>query len=208
MAYDPLSHLRNAVIYEIYVRNHSDEGTFSGVTRDLDRIRSMGVDIIWLMPIHPIGKVSKKGSLGCPYSISDYRSVNPEYGSLNDFKRLIDKTHELGMKLIIDVVYNHTSHDSILVKEHPEFFQHNPSGQPITTVPEWSDVIDLKHPDPELTTYLIDSLKYWASMGVDGFRCDVASLVPVEFWQKARRELQESPQRSDLARRKCPCGFC
>lgn len=191
MAYDPLSHLRNAVIYEIYVRNYSEEGAFSGVTMDLDRIRSMGVDIIWLMPIHPIGKVSKKGSLGCPYSISDYRSVNPEYGSLNDFKHFIDKTHELGMKLIIDIVYNHTSHDSFLVKDHPEFFRHNPSGQPITTVPEWSDVIDLKHPDPELTTYLIDSLRYWVSMGVDGFRCDVASLVPVEFWQKARRELKK-----------------
>lgn len=191
MAYDPLHYLRNAVIYEIFVRNHTKDGTFSGVTKDLDRIRSMGVDIIWLMPIHPIGKVNKKGSLGCPYSISDYLSVNPEYGTLADFKNLIDKTHELGMKLIIDVVFNHTSHDSLLVKEHPEFFHCDSWGQPCTSVPEWSDVIDLNHSDSELTTYLIDSLKYWASMGVDGFRCDVASLVPVAFWQKARRELHK-----------------
>ncbi len=191
MAKDTPISLKNVIIYSIYVRNHSEQGNFAGVTTDLERIRSMGVDIIWLMPIHPIGELHKKGSLGCPYSISDYRSVNPEYGTLSDFQELIDKSHNLGLKVMIDVVYNHTSHDSVLVKEHPEFFHQDANGNPITTVPDWSDVIDIKHPDPRLTTYLIDSLKYWASLGVDGFRCDVASLVPVEFWQKARSELKK-----------------
>ena len=191
MAKDTPKLLKNTIIYSIYVRNHSEEGTFAGVTKDLVRIQSMGVDIVWLMPVHPIGELHKKGSLGCPYSIRDYSTVNPEYGTLQDFHHLIAKVHQLGMKLMIDVVYNHTAHDSILVKEHPEFFHQSLDGKPITTVPDWSDVIDLKHPNPELTTYLIDSLKYWASIGVDGFRCDVASLVPVEFWQKAREELHK-----------------
>jgi glycosidase len=188
---DTPTSLKNVIIYSIYIRNHSELGNIAGVTKDLERIRSMGVDIIWLMPIHPIGELHKKGSLGCPYSISDYRSVNPEYGTLSDFKELIDKAHNLGLKVMIDVVYNHTSHDSVLVKEHPEFFHQDANGNPITTVPDWSDVIDLKYPNPGLTTYLIDSLKYWASLGVDGFRCDVASIVPIEFWQKARNELKK-----------------
>ena len=191
MAKDTPKSFKNLVIYSIYVRNHSLEGTFNAVTRDLDRIKKMGVDVVWLMPIHPIGKKNKKGSLGCPYSISDYRSVNPEYGTLADFQELIAASHQLGLKVMIDVVYNHTAHDSILVREHPEFFHQDTQGNPVTTVPDWSDVIDLKHPHPELTRYLIDSLKYWVSIGVDGFRCDVASLVPAEFWQQARREVSE-----------------
>lgn len=189
MASDTPSTLRNLIIYSIYVRAHSPEGTFAGVTRDLERIKSMGVDFIWLMPIHPIGKVNKKGSLGCPYSISDYRSVNPEYGNLDDFKELIQKAHSIGLKVMIDVVYNHTAHDSVLVHEHPDFFHQDLDGNPVTTVPDWSDVIDLKHPNPGLTRYLIDSLKYWVSQGIDGFRCDVASLIPAEFWQQAREEI-------------------
>jgi glycosidase len=188
MAIDTSPALRNLIIYSIYVRAHSAQGTFDGVTRDLDRIKSMGVDVIWLMPIHPIGELNKKGSLGCPYSIRDYRSVNPEYGTLADFQTLLEKAHALGLKVMIDVVYNHTAHDSILVHDHPEFFQQDQAGRPVTTVPDWSDVIDLKHPHPELSRYLIDSLKYWVSLGVDGFRCDVASLIPAEFWQQARNE--------------------
>ncbi len=179
----------NLVIYEVYVRNHGPHGTFADVEADLERIRSMGVDVVWFMPIHPIGQLNKKGSLGCPYSISDYREVNPEYGTRADFARLIEKAHHLGMKVMIDVVYNHTAHDSILVKEHPEFFHQDENGNPITTVPDWSDVIDLKHPNRELADYLIETLKGWAFFGVDGFRCDVASLLPRKFWVRARREV-------------------
>lgn len=189
MAKDSPLSIRNLVIYEVYVRNHGKHGKFSEVEADLERIRDLGVDIVWFMPIHPIGQLNKKGSLGCPYSISDYREINPEYGTKADFSRLIEKAHRLGMKVMIDVVYNHTAHDSNLVKEHPDWYHQDSAGRPVTTVPDWTDVIDLKHPNPGLTDYLIKTLKGWAVFGVDGFRCDVASLLPEEFWVKAREEV-------------------
>lgn len=185
------SHLRNAVIYEIYVRNHGPNGTFDDVTRDLGRIQALGVDIIWLMPIHPIGKINKKGTLGCPYSIQDYRKVNPEYGTLYDFQKMLDEAHQRDLQVMIDVVFNHTACDSVLVEEQPDFFHQNKDGKPITTVPAWSDVIDLKHPNTDLKEYLIDSLCYWVKMGVDGFRCDVASIVPLSFWLEARSRVAD-----------------
>ncbi len=186
MAVDtPLSH-RNLVIYEVYVRNHGPNGTFAEVEADLPRLKAMGVDVVWFMPIHPIGRENKKGSLGCPYSIVDYRGVNPEYGTRADFKRLIDRAHALGLQVMIDVVYNHTAHDSTLVQEHPDWFHQDADGVPYSTVPEWTDVIDLKHPNPELADYLIETLQMWAELGVDGFRCDVASLLPLDFWLAAR----------------------
>jgi len=200
MASNTPASVRNLVIYEIYVRNHTPAGTFAAVEADLPRIRSMGVDVIWLMPIHPIGQLNHKGTLGCPYSIQDYRNVNPEYGTLDDFQRLVQRAHDLGLQVWIDVVYNHTSHDSVLVQGHPEFFHQDANGMPYTTVPEWDDIIDLTHPSPELTRYLIDSLLLWSRLGVDGFRCDVASVVPVEFWLQARQEVaQVNPQTLWLA---------
>ena len=186
MAQDTPRTYQNLVLYEIYVRNHGPHGTFADVEADLPRIQSMGVDVIWFMPIHPIGQQNKKGSLGCPYSIADYRGVNPEYGTREELARLIQTAHALGLKVMIDVVYNHTAHDSVLVREHPEWFHQDAAGTPVTTVPEWSDVIDLKHPHPGLTAYLIETLQGWAEFGVDGFRCDVASLLPLEFWLEAR----------------------
>jgi Alpha amylase, catalytic domain/Bacterial Alpha amylase C-terminal domain len=189
MASDTPSGLRNLVLYEIYVRNHGPKGTFADVERDLPRLHTLGVDILWFMPIHPIGDKRKKGSLGCPYSIRDYQEINPEYGTRDDFIRLVKHAHDMGMSVMIDVVYNHTSHDSTLVKDHPEFFHIDAEGNPVTTVPEWSDVIDLKHPNPELTHYLVETLKMWALLGVDGFRCDVASLLPKAFWVEARDEV-------------------
>ncbi len=191
MASDTPASFRNLVLYSIYLRNHGPNGTFSDVVRDLPRIKNLGVDVMWFMPIHPIGQVDKKGSLGCPYSIQDYRGVNPEYGTRQDFAHLIEQAHKLGLKVMIDVVYNHTAHDSVLVKEHPEYFHLNPDGKPVTTVPEWSDVIDLKHPNPDLAAYLIETLQGWAAFGVDGFRCDVASLLPQEFWLQAREAVAQ-----------------
>lgn len=120
--------MRNKVIYSVYVRNHTNDGTFNAVAEDLDRIKSLGTDIIWFMPIHPIGVKNKKGSLGCPYANKDYRTTNPEYGTMDDFKSLVEKIHAKGMKCIIDVVYNHTSPDSNLSVEHPEFFYRKPDG--------------------------------------------------------------------------------
>jgi hypothetical protein len=189
MASDTPTSYRNLVLYEIYVRNQGANGTFNDVERDLPRLHTLGVDVLWFMPIHPIGGLNKKGSLGCPYSIRDYREVNPEYGTKEDFISLIDQAHVMGMKVMIDVVYNHTAHDSLLVKEHPEYFHQDKNGNPITTVPDWSDVIDLKHPNPNLTNYLIETLQGWVKIGVDGFRCDVASLLPKEFWVQARSEV-------------------
>ena len=122
MASNTPSSLRRAVIYEVYVRSHTPEGTFRAIEPDLDRIRALGVDIVWFMPIHPIGEENKKGSLGCPYANRDYRTVNPEYGTLEDFLHLTEEIHKRGMKCMIDVVYNHTSPDSTLVREHPEIF--------------------------------------------------------------------------------------
>ena len=189
MAQDTPADLRNLVMYAVFVRQHSAEGTFAGVEADLPRIRALGVDLVWLLPIHPIGEVARKGTLGSPYAIRDYRAVNPEYGTLDDFASLVRTAHGLGMKVMIDVVYNHTSPDSRLVAEHPEFFHQDAGGRPVTTVPEWSDVIDLRHGNAGLTEELIATLEDWARLGVDGFRCDVASLVPVAFWREARARL-------------------
>ena len=181
--------LQNQVIYSIYVRNHTPEGTFRAVIGDLDRIRARGADIIWLMPIHPIGEQGKKGSLGCPYANRDYRSVNPAYGTMEDFQELVAQIHARGMKCMIDVVYNHTSPDSVLYAEHPEYFYHGPDGRPGNKVGDWADVIDLDYSNRGLWQYLTDTLVMWAKL-VDGFRCDVASFVPLEFWMQARQAVE------------------
>ena len=190
MAKNTDNQLRNQVIYSVYVRNHTPEGTFRAVIPDLDRIKALGTDIIWFLPIHPIGIKGKKGSLGCPYANRDYRTVNPEYGTMEDFRALVDAIHNRGMKCIIDVVYNHTSPDSTLTKEHPEFFYHKPDGSMGNHVGDWTDVVDLDYNCVDLWDYQIESLKMWAGI-VDGFRCDVASFVPVEFWLKAREACEQ-----------------
>ena len=182
--------LRSDVIYSIYVRNHTEEGTFRAVIPDLDRIKALGTDIIWFLPIHPIGIKGKKGSLGCPYANRDYRTVNPEYGTMEDFRALVDEIHARGMKCIIDVVYNHTSPDSTLVSEHPEFFYRKEDGSMGNHVGEWTDVVDLDYTCKELWDYQVESLVMWAGI-VDGFRCDVASFVPVEFWCRAREAVEK-----------------
>ncbi len=182
--------LRSDVIYSIYVRSHTEEGTFRAIVPDLDRIKALGTDIIWFMPIHPIGVKGKKGSLGCPYANRDYRTVNPEYGTMEDFQTLVDAIHERGMKCIIDVVYNHTSPDSSLTREHPEFFYHKPDGSMGNHVGDWTDVVDLDYNCKELWDYQIESLCMWAKI-VDGFRCDVASFVPVDFWCRAREAVEK-----------------
>lgn len=190
MAKETNIQLRNQIIYSIYVRNHTEEGTFQAITADLARIKALGTDVIWFMPIHPIGEKGKKGSLGCPYANRDYRSVNPAYGTMEDFKHLVDAIHEHGMKCMIDVVYNHTSPDSNLSVEHPEYFYHKPDGSFGNRIGDWTDVIDLDYSQNELWDYQIESLVQWACL-VDGFRCDVAPLVPLEFWKKAREAVKK-----------------
>ena len=182
--------LRGDVIYSVYLRNHTQEGTFTALISDLDRIKALGTDIIWLLPIHPIGVKGRKGSLGCPYANRDYRTVNPEYGTMEDFERLVDEIHARGMKCIIDVVYNHTSPDSTLTAEHPEFFYRKADGSMGNHVGDWTDVVDLDYNCRALWDYQIESLVGWAKI-VDGFRCDVASFVPVEFWCEARKAVEQ-----------------
>ena len=175
MAQQTDTQLRGKLMYSVFVRNHTPEGTFQALERDLDRIAALGTDIIWLLPIHPIGEVSRKGTLGSPYAIRDYRGVNPEYGTLGDLMHLVAQIHERGMKCIIDVVYNHTSPDSVLAAGHPEFFLRDELGRPTRRVAEWSDIVDLDYRNLDLWKYQIETLKIWAEI-VDGFRCDVAKL--------------------------------
>lgn len=181
--------LRKLFIYQVYIRNHTKSGTFMEFVNDLDRIKSLGVDVVYLLPIHEIGVKQRKGSLGCPYSIKDYRSINHEYGTLDDFKVLIDEVHKRDMKLMIDVVYNHTSYDSVLLNEHPEYF-YKKDGKFSNRVGDWWDITDLDYTvSKNLWIELIDTLKYWTNLGVDGYRWDVASFLPIEFLEEASEAL-------------------
>ncbi len=181
---------RNQIMYCAFVRNYSAEGTFEALRKDLDRIQALGTDILWLMPIHPLGEKARKGSLGSPYAIRNYREVNPEFGSMEDFKRLVEDVHSRGMKCIIDVVYNHTAPDSWLAQNHPEWFYHKTDGSFGNRVGDWTDIIDLDYSNKDLWAYQIETLKMWAEI-VDGFRCDVAPLVPLEFWLQAREAVEQ-----------------
>ena len=180
---------RNLVMYSVFVRNYSKEGTFRQLQNDLDRIKALGTDIIWLLPIHPVGKVARKGTMGSPYAIKDYRAVDPALGTIENLKELVQEIHARNMRCIIDVVYNHTSPDSWLAEHHPEWFYHKPDGSFGNKVGEWPDIIDLDYSNPALWDYQIQTLKMWAEI-VDGFRCDVAPLIPLEFWLRARREVE------------------
>lgn len=182
--------LRQAVVYEIFPRNFSKEGNFSAITARLDELKDLGVDVLWLMPIHPVGQKMRKGTFGSPYSVRDYYAINPDYGSTNDFKNLVAGAHARGMKVIMDTVAGHTAWDSVLM-EHPEFYKHDENGKIIPPNPGWTDVAALNYENQNLRRYMIDMLKYWVrEFGVDGFRCDVAFTVPTEFWETARAELE------------------
>lgn len=188
MAADTDKGIRNKVIYQIFTRNYKD-GTFRAVESDLERIRALGVDIIYFLPIQPGGSVHRKGTSGSPYAIKDYRAVSPELGNMEDFIRLTEAIHAAGMKVMLDVVYNHTSPDSWLFENHPEWFFRKEDGSFGNRIGDWWDVIDLDYSNTDLWDYQIETLKMWAKY-VDGFRCDVAPLVPLEFWKQAKREVE------------------
>lgn len=180
----------DAVIYEVYLRSFSSLGDFRGLRRRLDDLRALGVTVIWLMPIHPVGKLRRKGTLGSPYAVADYHGVNPEFGTLDDFKSLLDAAHERGLRLIIDLVANHTAWDNPLVREHPDWFARDQHGEIRCPLDDWTDVAQLDYRVPELRRYMTDLMLYWVrDVGVDGFRCDVAGMVPTDFWEHAREEL-------------------
>jgi glycosidase len=182
--------VRDGVVYEIYPRAFSVQGNFNGITARLDDLKALGVNILWLMPIHPIGEAKKKGTIGSPYAVRDYYGINPDYGTKEDFKRLIGEAHRRGMKVIIDIVANHTSWDSVMMK-WPEYYEHDAAGR-ITYPHDWSDVAELNYANSQLRRYMTDMLKYWLrEFDLDGFRCDVAEEVPTDFWENARAELDK-----------------
>ena len=184
------SWVKNGIIYEIYTRSFSKEGNFAGVEKGLPELQKMGVTILWIMPIHPVGVEKRKGSLGSPYSVQDYYAINPEFGTMDDFKSLVKKSQSLGLKIVIDMVANHTAWDSKMFREHPEWFTKDSAGKFIAPVADWSDVVDLNYTNKELRTYMIEMLKFWVrDVGIDGFRCDVSEMVPVDFWDEARAAL-------------------
>jgi 1,4-alpha-glucan branching enzyme len=183
---------RNAVIYEVNIRQYTVEGTFKAFEQHLPRLKDMGVDILWLMPVNPIGEKNRKGTLGSYYSIRDYMAVNPEYGTIDDFKALVAKAHEMGMKVIIDWVANHSSWDNKLITEHPEWYVKDSTGNIVAPVPDWTDVADLDYTQQGLRDYMTNALLFWVKeTDIDGFRCDVAGMVPIDFWNKAVPELKK-----------------
>lgn len=181
----------DAVIYQINTRQFTPEGTFAAAQAHLPRLKELGVDILWLMPIHPIGEVNRKGSLGSPYAVKDYFGVNPEFGTEDEFRAFVDAAHEHGFKVILDWVANHTAWDNPLVEQHPDWYETDWKGDfHPTPWTDWADIIDLNYDQPELRAYKTRALKYWVEeFDIDGYRCDVAGYVPLDFWETARAEL-------------------
>ena len=187
MALDTAATLRASSIYQVFVRNWSAEGDFDAALPSIEVAKGLGFDIIYLTPIHPVGATARKGTMGSPYAIADYRGVDPALGGEEAFGRYLEAAHRAGLPVIIDVVFNHTSPDSLLAREHPEWFVKGADGKPGPRVADWSDVVDLDYSHQGLRDYLVETLEGWVRFGVDGFRCDVASMVPVDFWVEARR---------------------
>jgi cyclomaltodextrinase len=182
--------LRDGVVYEIFPRAFSPAGNFKGIVPQLDRLKALGVTVIWLMPIHPTGKEKQKGTLGSPYAVRDYDAVNPEFGTPAEFRQLVADAHDRGMKVFIDVVANHTAWDSNLISKHPDWYTRDAAGKIVPPNPDWVDVADLDFSKPGLRRYMSDMMVRWLrDYGVDGFRCDYASGVPTDFWESLRPEL-------------------
>ncbi len=196
LAEQPLAHpvadwIKSAVIYELNTRTFSATGDFRGIEQRLDYLKNLGVTVIWIMPIHPSGQLKKKGTLGSAYAVEDYYAINPAYGTKDDFKRLVSEAHQRGLKVIIDIVANHTAWDSVLMK-HPDWYKKDAQGHIISPNPDWTDVAGLDYRNPQLRVYMTDMLKYWLKeFDLDGFRCDVAGDVPTDFWENARAELNK-----------------
>ena len=182
---------RDAAIYQLNQRQLTEEGTFRAAEAELPRIRDLGVEIVWLMPVHPIGEVNRKGGLGSPYAVRDYLAVNPEFGTEEDLRHFVATAHGLGLKVILDWVANHTSWDNDLARRHPEWYARDWKGD-FRPTPwwDWDDIIDLDYDQPGLREYMAEALEYWVrECDVDGFRCDVAGFVPLDFWEDVRVRL-------------------
>lgn len=182
----------NAVIYEANIRQYSEEGSFKAFTADLPKIKELGVDIIWLMPIYPISNKNSKGPLGSYYAVSDFTKANPEFGTMEDVKDLIQKAHELNMYVILDWVPNHTGWDHVWLTEHPEWYTQDENGNPTHPVgTDWTDTADLNYDNQEMRAQMLADMKSWiVNADIDGFRCDMAGMVPHDFWANTIPELR------------------
>lgn len=184
---------RKAVMYQINTRAFTKEGTFKAAEKHLPRLKELGVDILWIMPINTIGVKNRKGTLGSPYSVKDYYTVNPEFGTMDDFKHFVAEAHKLGFYVILDWVANHTAWDNELQSKHPDWYDKDWKGD-FRPTPwwDWSDIINLNYNSPELRKYMTEAMKYWVKEAdIDGYRCDVAGFVPVDFWNNLRKELDQ-----------------
>ncbi|MEM7664877.1 MAG: alpha-amylase family glycosyl hydrolase [Pseudomonadota bacterium] len=199
-SYEPQSYVKvaapdwtaDAVIYQMNTRQFSPEGTFAAAQQQLPRLADMGVDIIWLMPIHPIGEEKRKGEMGSPYAVKDYRAVNPDLGTEEEFRAFVDEAHRLGLKVILDWVANHSAWDNPLTSEHPDWYLKTPEGEMMPPEgTDWSDVVDFDYSNPDMRRYMTESLTYWVrEFDIDGYRADVAGYVPLDFWETARAKLE------------------
>lgn len=184
---------KNATIYEANIRQHSKEGSFQKFEEYLPELKKMGVKVIWIMPVNPIGKVNRKGELGSYYAVRDYKGVNPEFGTPADFKKLVKSIHAQGMYVIIDWVANHTAWDHPWSTEHPEFYKKDKDGKFVPPVPDWADVIALDYSNQQLRKAMLEDMRFWLTeYNIDGFRCDVAAMVPTDFWNDTRKELDNT----------------
>ncbi len=189
-AFQPLEWVKTTNVYEVNIRQYTPEGTFNAFAVALPRLKAMGVETLWLMPVTPIAQKNKKGSLGSPYACSDYTAINPEFGTLDDFKALVKKAHEMGFKLIIDWVANHTGWDHRWTKEHPEYYLKDSATHDFKIASGMDDIIELDYKNPALRKAMIEAMQYWVKeCDIDGFRCDLASWVEVDFWKEARPQV-------------------
>ncbi len=181
---------RNAVIYEVNLRQFTPQGTLNAFLPHIDRLKDLGVDILWFMPIHPISEDGRKGGLGSYYAVRDYKGVNPEFGNIDDFRQVVKAAHDAGMKVIIDWVPNHSGRDNAWVKDHPEWYARNAEGEMYGPY-DWTDVYKFDYSNPEMRAAMTDAMQYWLrEADIDGFRCDVAGEVPVDFWNENRPQLE------------------
>jgi cyclomaltodextrinase len=188
----PPAWAQKGVLYQIFPRVFTEEGTFRALQVKLNYIKNLGVDVIWLMPIFPIGEKDRKGTVGSPYAVQDFRKINPDYGTEQDLRELVAEIHRLGMKIIIGIVPNHGANDNILMGDHSDWFMRDEKGNFLRENPDWSDITDLNYNDPELRKYMLETLIYWIKeFDIDGFRCDVAGMVPFGFWEEVIPELNK-----------------
>ncbi len=182
---------RNAVIYEVNVRQFTSEGTFQAFLPHIERLKDFGVDILWFMPIHPISEDGRKGGLGSYYAVRDYKGVNPEFGSIDDFRQVVRAAHDAGMKVIIDWVPNHSGRDNAWVKDHPDWYARNEKGEMFGPY-DWTDVYKFDYSNPAMRAAMTDAMQFWLREAeIDGFRCDVAGQVPTDFWNEVRPALEK-----------------